>query len=199
MTPRVRVAVLSGGRSSEHEISVASARSVVAALDPERYETTQIEIGRDGRWELAGSAREACLREPRASRRRRSRSSRLGAGRGARPSRRRAPHPARAVRRGRDGAGPPRARRPPVRRRGCRRLRALHGQGPLQGRAPRPRDPRGAERHAPRRRRARAPVLVSRLREARASRLVGGNQQGPRRRRARSRRSSSRAATTTRC
>ncbi len=54
MTSRVRVAVLSGGRSSEHEISVASARSVVAALDPERYETTQIEIGRDGRWELAG-------------------------------------------------------------------------------------------------------------------------------------------------
>ncbi len=57
MTSRVRVAVLSGGRSSEHEISVASARSVVAALDPERYETTQIEIGRNGRWELAGSTR----------------------------------------------------------------------------------------------------------------------------------------------
>ncbi|MDQ3670701.1 MAG: D-alanine--D-alanine ligase, partial [Actinomycetota bacterium] len=52
MTPPVRVAVLSGGRSSEHEISVASARSVVAALDPERYVTTTIEIGRDGRWEL---------------------------------------------------------------------------------------------------------------------------------------------------
>jgi len=57
VTPRIRVAVLSGGRSSEHEISVASARSVVAALDPERYETTAIEIGRDGRWELAGSTR----------------------------------------------------------------------------------------------------------------------------------------------
>ncbi|CAN5333470.1 D-alanine--D-alanine ligase [soil metagenome] len=57
MTPRVRVAVLSGGRSSEHEISVASARSVVAALDPERYETTAIEIGRDGRWEIAGNGR----------------------------------------------------------------------------------------------------------------------------------------------
>ncbi len=54
MSRRVRVAVLSGGRSSEHEISIASARSVVAALDPERYETTAIEIGRDGRWELAG-------------------------------------------------------------------------------------------------------------------------------------------------
>ncbi len=57
MTPRIRVAVLSGGRSSEHEISVASARSVVAALDPQRYETTAIEIGRDGRWEIAGNGR----------------------------------------------------------------------------------------------------------------------------------------------
>ena len=52
MSSRLRVAVLAGGRSSEHEISVASARSVAAALDPARYETTTIEIGRDGRWEL---------------------------------------------------------------------------------------------------------------------------------------------------
>ncbi|HLX31259.1 MAG TPA: D-alanine--D-alanine ligase family protein [Gaiellaceae bacterium] len=49
---RVRVAVLAGGRSSEHEISLASARSVVAALDPERYEVAEVGIGRDGRWEL---------------------------------------------------------------------------------------------------------------------------------------------------
>jgi D-alanine-D-alanine ligase len=48
----VRVAVLAGGRSSEHEISLASARSVVAALDPERYEVAEIAIGRDGRWAL---------------------------------------------------------------------------------------------------------------------------------------------------
>jgi D-alanine-D-alanine ligase len=41
-----------GGRSSEHEISLASARSVVEALDPARYEVREIEIGRDGRWEL---------------------------------------------------------------------------------------------------------------------------------------------------
>jgi D-alanine-D-alanine ligase len=53
---RVRVAVLAGGRSSEHEISVASARSVVDALDPERYETTVIQIGRTGRWELVRGA-----------------------------------------------------------------------------------------------------------------------------------------------
>jgi D-alanine-D-alanine ligase len=52
MSHRLRVAVLAGGRSSEHEISLASARSVLAALDPERYETTTIAIGRDGRWAL---------------------------------------------------------------------------------------------------------------------------------------------------
>jgi D-alanine-D-alanine ligase len=52
VSSRLRVAVLAGGRSSEHEISLASARSVAAALDPARYETTTIEIGRDGRWEL---------------------------------------------------------------------------------------------------------------------------------------------------
>src|SRR5215212_4114925 len=49
---RTRVAVLLGGRSSEHDISLASARSVLDALDPERYETVTVEIGRDGRWEL---------------------------------------------------------------------------------------------------------------------------------------------------
>jgi D-alanine-D-alanine ligase len=49
---RVRVAVLAGGRSSEHEISLASARSVVSALDPERYEVVEVAIGHDGRWAL---------------------------------------------------------------------------------------------------------------------------------------------------
>jgi len=45
-----------GGRSSEHEISLASARSVLEALDPERYEALTVGIGRDGRWELAAGA-----------------------------------------------------------------------------------------------------------------------------------------------
>ena len=58
MSARVRVAVLAGGRSSEHDISVASARSVIAALDPERYETVVVEIDRAGRWELASGERE---------------------------------------------------------------------------------------------------------------------------------------------
>jgi D-alanine-D-alanine ligase len=42
-----------GGRSSEHEVSLASARSVVEALDRERYDVREIEIARDGRWRLA--------------------------------------------------------------------------------------------------------------------------------------------------
>jgi D-alanine-D-alanine ligase len=53
MSARIRVAVLAGGRSSEHDISLASARSVVAALDADRYETIVVEIDRTGRWELA--------------------------------------------------------------------------------------------------------------------------------------------------
>jgi D-alanine-D-alanine ligase len=52
VTQRIRVAILAGGRSSEHEISLASARSVLDALDPARYETQLIEIGRDGAWAL---------------------------------------------------------------------------------------------------------------------------------------------------
>ena len=47
-TERVRVLVLFGGRSAEHEISCLSARSVLAALDPERYVVTTVGITRDG-------------------------------------------------------------------------------------------------------------------------------------------------------
>ncbi len=63
MSKRVRVAVLLGGRSSEHEISLASARSVLEALDPERYETVTVEIGRDGRWELGTGSDDGSVAE----------------------------------------------------------------------------------------------------------------------------------------
>jgi D-alanine-D-alanine ligase len=56
VTERIRLAVLAGGRSSEHDISLASARSVLEALDPERYDVRQLAIGRDGRWELGTGA-----------------------------------------------------------------------------------------------------------------------------------------------
>lgn len=52
-TPRKpRVAVVFGGRSSEHAISCVSAGSVIAALDPEKYDVVPIGITPDGRWVL---------------------------------------------------------------------------------------------------------------------------------------------------
>jgi D-alanine-D-alanine ligase len=50
---RVRVGVLYGGRSGEHEVSLASAASVFAHLDRVRYEGVPIRIEKDGRWTLA--------------------------------------------------------------------------------------------------------------------------------------------------
>src|SRR5512139_2931321 len=50
---RIRVAVLYGGRSGEHEVSLASAAAVLANLDPKRYEKIAIRIEKDGRWVLA--------------------------------------------------------------------------------------------------------------------------------------------------
>ncbi|MGH3666542.1 MAG: D-alanine--D-alanine ligase family protein [Egibacteraceae bacterium] len=49
---RIRVLLLFGGRSAEHEVSCLSARSVLAALDPQRYEVTTVAITREGRWTL---------------------------------------------------------------------------------------------------------------------------------------------------
>ena len=47
---RIRVAVVFGGRSSEHGISVVSAGSILGALDPERYEVHTVGITAQGRW-----------------------------------------------------------------------------------------------------------------------------------------------------
>ena len=50
MDKKLRIAVLFGGRSGEHEVSLMSAKSVVSALDPDKYEITQIGISKDGVW-----------------------------------------------------------------------------------------------------------------------------------------------------
>ena len=47
---RLKVGVLFGGRSAEHEVSILSARNVIAALDPARFEAVAIGITRSGRW-----------------------------------------------------------------------------------------------------------------------------------------------------
>jgi D-alanine-D-alanine ligase len=49
---RLRVLLVFGGRSAEHEVSVVSARSVLDALDPERYDVVCVGIDKDGRWHL---------------------------------------------------------------------------------------------------------------------------------------------------
>jgi D-alanine-D-alanine ligase len=47
---KTRVALVYGGRSGEHEISLRSADSVAAAMDPERYTVSRFVIDRDGNW-----------------------------------------------------------------------------------------------------------------------------------------------------
>jgi D-alanine-D-alanine ligase len=64
---KLRVAVVMGGRSSEHEISLASARSVLEALNPARYETVTVEIERDGRWQLGSGSRPELERDGRSA------------------------------------------------------------------------------------------------------------------------------------
>ncbi|MCU1340967.1 MAG: D-alanine--D-alanine ligase [Candidatus Acidoferrum typicum] len=59
---RLRVGVLFGGRSGEHEVSLISAASVIQALDPEKYEPVPIGITKDGQW-LAGTAAHKMLPE----------------------------------------------------------------------------------------------------------------------------------------
>lgn len=53
---RLRVGVLYGGRSSEHEISLASAAAVFANLDRKKYDPIPLKIEKDGRWVLADRA-----------------------------------------------------------------------------------------------------------------------------------------------
>jgi len=66
-TGKLRIGVLFGGRSGEHEVSLRSARSVMAALDPDRYEVVPIGITKAGRW-LAGDAMAALSDEAGAAR-----------------------------------------------------------------------------------------------------------------------------------
>ena len=52
MTRKLRVAIVFGGRSAEHEVSNVSARSVLEALDPKRYEAIPVGIDKQGAWHL---------------------------------------------------------------------------------------------------------------------------------------------------
>jgi len=56
---KLRVGVIYGGRSGEHEVSIASAASIFKHLDPARYEAVPIKIAKDGRWALTGDVPKA--------------------------------------------------------------------------------------------------------------------------------------------
>ena len=56
---KLQVGVIFGGRSGEHEVSLMSARSVLDALDPEKYEITQIGISHSGEWLVGDDTWEA--------------------------------------------------------------------------------------------------------------------------------------------
>jgi D-alanine-D-alanine ligase len=53
---KLRVGILFGGRSGEHEVSLLSAASVLNAIDKDKYEVVPIGITKDGRWLTAGDA-----------------------------------------------------------------------------------------------------------------------------------------------
>jgi D-alanine-D-alanine ligase len=54
MAKKIRIGVIFGGRSGEHEVSLRSARSVMEAIDKDRYEVIPIGITKDGRWLISG-------------------------------------------------------------------------------------------------------------------------------------------------
>jgi D-alanine-D-alanine ligase len=58
---RLRVGVLFGGRSGEHEVSLASAASVIRGLDPDKYEAVPIGISKDGHWLIGRAAASGLL------------------------------------------------------------------------------------------------------------------------------------------
>jgi len=51
---KLRIGVVFGGRSGEHEVSLASAASVLGAIDPSRYEIVPMGIAKDGHWLVGG-------------------------------------------------------------------------------------------------------------------------------------------------
>ncbi len=57
MGKKLRVGILFGGRSAEHEVSLQSARSVIDALDHDKYEVVMIGIDKQGQWRLADASK----------------------------------------------------------------------------------------------------------------------------------------------
>ena len=196
MAERLRVALLFGGRSAEHDVSVISAGNVFRALDPARYDTVPIGITRSGVWRLSSledGAFPAAVPEsgprvalvPGGARRARDPfGDGCGGARLVALGRRRVPGSARPLRRGWNGPG--RSRN--CGRALCRfwrpRLGGCDGQGCRQASDARRRPADRAlpllraSGDAPAFRGGRRRARPSGVRQARAPRLVGRHQQG---------------------
>ncbi len=67
MPKKLRIGVIFGGRSGEHEVSIRSARSVIEALDPLKYDIVPVAITREGKWLGPAQAARLLPAETRAS------------------------------------------------------------------------------------------------------------------------------------
>ena len=56
MKKKLRIGILYGGRSGEHEVSLLSAASILKAIDRQRYDVVPIGIDKQGRWLSGGDA-----------------------------------------------------------------------------------------------------------------------------------------------
>src|SRR5437870_12686064 len=65
MKNKLRIGVIFGGRSGEHEVSVRSARSVIEAIDKSKYEVVPIAITKEGNWLALAAAAELLPEETR--------------------------------------------------------------------------------------------------------------------------------------
>ena len=57
MANKIRVGILFGGKSAEHEVSLQSAKSIVEAIDREKYEVVMIAVDKEGQWHLTDASR----------------------------------------------------------------------------------------------------------------------------------------------
>jgi D-alanine-D-alanine ligase len=57
MARKIRVGILFGGRSAEHEVSLRSAKNIIDAIDTNKYEVVLIGIDKKGRWHLNEESR----------------------------------------------------------------------------------------------------------------------------------------------
>jgi D-alanine-D-alanine ligase len=56
---KIRVGILFGGRSGEHEVSLTSAQGIMKAIDKDRYDVVPIGITKEGRWMVGGDPMQA--------------------------------------------------------------------------------------------------------------------------------------------